>query len=89
MPRKGHCGRFVRTPELIARLRASAKAHWADPEVRRRHGALTRARMSRPGVSERISARTREALAKRSSTDAPADAVVTAQRLGIIECRHG
>jgi hypothetical protein len=62
MPRQDRCGRYQRTPEIIASQRESAQAYWSDPEARRRHSELVKARMARPGVSERISARTRAAL---------------------------
>ncbi len=62
MPRHGRCGKYQRTPEIVARQRDSAQAHWADPDARRRHSGLIKARIARPGISERISARTREAL---------------------------
>jgi hypothetical protein len=67
MPREGHCGKYERTAETAARQRASAAAHWADPDVRRRHAEFVRMRMSRPEVRALISARTREALAAKDA----------------------
>lgn len=51
------------TREAVGRIRAKLAAHWADPERRAQHGVLTKRRMARPGVSERISERTKAALA--------------------------
>jgi hypothetical protein len=48
MPRLAHCGKYQRTPEIIERQRARLLAFWADPEIRRIHGDLTRKRMARP-----------------------------------------
>jgi hypothetical protein len=49
-------------PETIARMRAAACKHWSDPAARARHGELIKRRMARPGVSEKIAARTKEAM---------------------------
>ena len=55
--------RAPHTPEAIARISAAVRQHWADADTRAGHGALTKRRMARPGVSERISERTKAALA--------------------------
>lgn len=51
-------------PETIERIRSSLSTYWADPEKRTQHGTLTRRRMARPGIGEKISQRTRTALAR-------------------------
>jgi hypothetical protein len=61
--RIGKCGKYQRSAESIERQRAKLVAYWADPENRARQSKLTRARMARPGVSEKISERTATALA--------------------------
>jgi hypothetical protein len=61
--RVGKCGKYKRSEESIARQKAKLAAFWADPENRRRHSDLTKARMARPGISERIAERTAAALA--------------------------
>jgi len=61
--RVGKCGKYNRTEESIARQKEKLHAYWADPENRRRQSNLTKARMARPGVSERIAERTAAALA--------------------------
>jgi len=68
MPRRQHCGKYERTPEIIERQREQLQVYWADPEIRRKHGAFTRIRMARPGVSEIISTATKAALARRRET---------------------
>jgi hypothetical protein len=61
--RIGKCGKYERSAESIARQKAKLAAFWGDPENRRRHSELTTARMARPGVSEKIAAAVRIALA--------------------------
>jgi hypothetical protein len=56
--------RAPHAPETIARIRAAQHAHWANPEARAQQATLTRRRMARPGVSEKISERTKAALAE-------------------------
>jgi hypothetical protein len=65
--RVGRCGKYERTPETITLTRERLRSFWADPENRQRQSELTKARMSRPGVSDKISAATRAALAARRS----------------------
>jgi hypothetical protein len=55
--------RSPHSPDTIARLHVALSNYWADPDRRVQHGALTKRRMARPGVSERISERTKAALA--------------------------
>jgi hypothetical protein len=69
--RVGRCGKYVRTPETIALTRERLRSFWADPENRQRQSELTKARMSRPGVSEYISQQTRQALAAKTREAQP------------------
>jgi hypothetical protein len=61
--RVGKCGKYQRSAESIALQKEKLAAFWADPESRYRQSDLTRARMARPGISERIAERTAAALA--------------------------
>ena len=63
--RVGRCGKYPRTPESIERTRERLRSFWADPANRQRQSQLTRARMGRPGVSEKISAATKNGIAMR------------------------
>jgi hypothetical protein len=51
------------TDESRQSIRVALVKYWSDSEVRVRHGELTKGRMARPGVSERIAERTKVAMA--------------------------
>jgi hypothetical protein len=56
-----HASPIVGTPCARPRTQAALAAYWSDPGRRAAHSELTRQRMDRPDVRERISERTKAA----------------------------